>query len=182
MDILEDLAHRLKLERETRNWSLAELAQRSGVSKAAINKIENAQVSPTAVVLVKLAAAFGLTLAGLLVKAEGGDRLSRAADQPVWRDPDSRYIRRQVFVRPNHPVEVVKVELPAGQSVTLPASSLAHIRQVVWVMTGSLTLTEGGRRYDLADGDCLGFGPPAEVTFANATDLPCTYLVALARS
>jgi transcriptional regulator with XRE-family HTH domain len=135
MDILEDLAHRLKLERETRNWSLAELADRSGVSKAAINKIERAEVSPTAVVLVKLASAFGLTLAALLVKAEGGDRLSRAADQPVWRDPDSGYIRRQVFVRPDHPVEVVRVELPAGQSVTLPASSLAHIRQVVAAAT-----------------------------------------------
>ena len=56
------------------------------------------------------------------------------------------------------------------------------IRQVVWVMTGNLTLTEGGRRYDLAEGDGLGFGPPADVTFANTTDSPCTYLVALARS
>ena len=31
-------------------------------------------------------------------------------------------------------------------------------------------------------GDCLGFGPPSEVTLANETAAPCTYLVVLARS
>jgi len=34
----------------------------------------------------------------------------------------------------------------------------------------------------LATGDCLGFGTPAETTFANEGRAACTYLVALARS
>ena len=33
-----------------------------------------------------------------------------------------------------------------------------------------------------AAGDCLGFGPPSEVTFANETGAPCSYVVVLARS
>ncbi|MBV9456432.1 MAG: helix-turn-helix transcriptional regulator, partial [Bradyrhizobium sp.] len=48
------LAQRIRLERDSRGWSLAELAERSGVSKATISKIERAEVSPTAVVLVRL--------------------------------------------------------------------------------------------------------------------------------
>src|SRR5690349_13963530 len=79
------IARRVRLERDMRSWSLADLAERSGVSKATISKIEREEVSPTAVVLVRLAGAFDLTLAGLLLRAEGeGKRLSRAAEQPLW--------------------------------------------------------------------------------------------------
>ena len=182
-DLSARLAHRLRLERDSRGWSLADLAERSGVSKAAISKIERAEVSPTAVILVRLASAFDLTLAGLMLRAEGqGGRLSRAAEQPVWRDPETGYLRRQVFIRPDHPVEIIRVEMPARQRVTLPTSSYAHIRQALWVLSGALVITEGGERHELGTGDCLGFGPPAEVTFANETNAPSTYVVALARS
>src|SRR5712675_1929021 len=182
-DLSNGLALRLRLERDSRGWSLADLAERSGVSKATISKIERAEVSPTAVVLVRLASAFDLTLAGLMLRAEGqGDRLSRAAEQPVWRDPESGYLRTQVFNRPDHPLEIIRVELPARQRVTLPASSYAHIRQAVWVQSGRLVIVEAGERYLLEPGDCLGFGPPAEVSFVNETAAPCVYVVALARS
>lgn len=184
---MDDLSHRLalrvRLERDGRGWSLADLAERSGVSKATISKIERSKVSPTAVVLVRLASAFDLTMAGLMLRAEGqGNRHSKAGEQPVWRDPETGYLRKQVFNRPDHPIEMVRVELPARQIVTLPASSYAHIRQVVWVLAGALVIIEAGERHLLGTGDCLGFGPPAEVTFANETATPCTYVVALARS
>jgi transcriptional regulator with XRE-family HTH domain len=182
-DTVARIARRLRLERDARGWSLAELAERSTVSKATISKIEREEMSPTAVILVRLAGAFDLTLAGLLLKAEGeGGRLSRAVDQPVWRDPETGYVRKQVFCRPDHPLEVVQVELPAGQRVVLPASSYAHIRQAVWVLAGELIILEDGVRNELGTGDCLGFGPPSEVTLANETAASCTYLVVLARS
>lgn len=181
-DTSAQLAQRIRLERDQRNWSLAELAEKSGVSKAMISKIEREEVSPTAAILGRLAAAFEMTLAALLLRAEGGDRLSRAASQPVWRDPATGYVRRQVFNRPDHPLELVEVELPPGKSVDFPAWSYAHIRQIVWVRKGRLTLTEGGARHDLQAGDCLGFGPPSAVRFANETAAPCSYVVALARS
>src|SRR6202022_589333 len=132
-----------------RGWSLADLPERSTVSKATISKIEREEVSPSAVILVRLAGAFDLTLAGLLLRAEGGERLSRAADQQGWRDPATGYLRKQVFSRPDHPLEVIQVELPAGRRVVLPASSYAHIRQVVWVQVGDLVILEGGERHVL---------------------------------
>lgn len=176
------IARRVRLERDARGWSQADLAERSGVSKAAISKIERGEMSPTAVILVRLASAFDLTLAGLLLRAEGeGARVSRAAEQPVWRDPESGYLRTQVFARPDHPLEIARIELPAGGRVTLPAASYTHIRQAVWVLTGELVIVEGGLRHVLGEGDCLGFGAPAEVTLANETAGPCTYVVLLAR-
>lgn len=177
------LARQIRLEREARNWSLGDLAEQSGVAKASISKIEREEMSPSAVILLRLATAFGFTLAGLLLRAEGEKpRLSRAADQPVWRDPATGYVRKQVFSRTDHPMEMVQVEMPAGQSVTMPVSSYARIRQIVWVQSGTLTLTESGETHVLQAGDCLGFGPPSEVTFANDGKKPCHYVVSLARS
>lgn len=188
MSTIEDdasrrLAGRLKLEREARGWSLADLAERSGVSRGAISKIERGQSSPTAGLLARLADAFDLTLAGLVARAEGvADRLSRAADQPQWRDPTSGYLRRQVFERADHPVELVRVELPAHAHVGFPAASYRRIRQLVWVLEGELAVEEAGERRRLAAGDCLAFGPPADSAFINETNAPCVYLVAVARS
>lgn len=177
------ISRHIRMERDARNWSLAELAERSGVAKASISKIERGEMSPSAAILARLAAAFDLTLAGLLLRAEGQrSRLTRAADQPVWQDPATGYRRKQIFSRPDHPLEMVQVELPPGQSVSFPAWSYAHARHVIWVQEGELVLIEAGRRSELKAGDSLGFGPPAEVTYSNESARPCHYVVALARS
>jgi transcriptional regulator with XRE-family HTH domain len=176
------IARRIQLERSSRGWSLAELAEKSGVAKASISKIERGEVSPSAGVLVRLATAFDLTLAGLLLRAEETGRLFRVEDQPEWRDPKTGYLRRQIFQSPSHPVEVVEVQMPPGKKVSFPASTYVNLRQVVWVKEGELTLIEGGERHVLKSGDSLGFGPPTGVTFANESKKPCRYNVCLTRS
>jgi transcriptional regulator with XRE-family HTH domain len=187
MDALVDsaeanIARRIRLERDARNWSLAELAEKSGVAKASISKIERGEVSPSAGILVRLAAAFDLTLAGLLLRAEETGRLFRRADQPEWKDPKTGYLRRQIFCNPSHPLEVVEVQMPAGKKASFPASSYVNLKHVVWVEEGELVLSEGGERHVLKAGDSLGFGPPSEVTYANESKKPCRYIVALVRA
>ena len=176
------LASTLRGEREARQWSLGDLAQRAGVSKAMISKVERGEASPTATVLLKLAAAFELTLATLLMRAEGGGgRHARGADQPLWRDPETGYVRRQIFASPQSPLELVRVDLPAGARVAIPASSYAFIRQLVWLMEGQLVIEDGTERHALAAGDAYAFGDPADAAFANPFGSPCTYLVAVSR-
>ncbi len=176
------IAHRIRLERDLRGWSQGELAGWSGVSKATVSKIEREEMSPTAVILLRIAGAFDLTLAGLLLRAEGGGgRISRVSEQPEWRDPETGYVRKQVFVRPDHPLEIADIELPPKRRVVLPASSYLHIRQVILVRSGRLTVLEGGERWEMVEGDCLGFGAPSEVTIINETYEVCKYVVALSR-
>jgi len=176
------IARRLRDEREARGWSLGELAQRAGVSKAMISKVERGEASPTAALLGRLSAAFQLTLATLLARAESDDgRLVRARDQARWRDPETRYVRRQVFARARSPLELVEVELPAGAKVSFPAGSYAFIRQLVWVLRGRLAIQEGAERHELGPGDCLEFGAPADSSFHNESKSACRYLVALVK-
>ncbi|MGW1723466.1 helix-turn-helix domain-containing protein [Streptomyces sp. NPDC002306] len=65
------IAARVRSERERRRWTLARLADASGVSPAMISRIERGESSPTAVVLGKLSAAFQLSVSSLLALAEG---------------------------------------------------------------------------------------------------------------
>jgi transcriptional regulator with XRE-family HTH domain len=176
------LAQRIRLEREARGWSQGELAERSEVSKAMISKIERGEASPTAALLAKLSGAFELTLAALLTRAEGqGGRKVSVADQPAWRDPGTGYVRRQLFAGADHPLELAQVELPPGARVAFPAASYAFIRQVVWLLSGELTIEEGGRVSRLQPGDAYAFGEPEDSSFFNAAEAPCAYLVAVSR-
>jgi len=86
---------------------------------------------------------------------------------------------------PDVVVDSVAVSPPnpaPGQKVSFPAWSYAHARHIVWVRKGRLTLSEGADRHELKPGDCLGLGPPTAVTYANESETPCSYVVALARS
>ena len=175
------LGARLRLEREARGWSLSDLAARSGVSRAMINKVERGESSPTAALLGRLSGAFGLTLSALLARTEGpaAGRLMRAADQPRWQDPATGYIRTQIAPAPGSdlPAELTHVVLPAGASVSFPASSYGFTRHVVWLLDGKLTFIEGDVAHEMEEGDSLEFGPPADCTYRNESTEPCTYAV-----
>lgn len=183
-DLTVALAARLRVEREGRGWSIADLAERSGVSRAMISKVERAEASPTAALLGRLVGALGLTLSTLLARAEGdaggGGRVTRAGAQPEWRDPETGY-RRRAVTPPGAQPELVRVELPPGAVVAYPAQTYAEWRHAIWVLEGALLFHEGAGRHHLGPGDCLVLGPPQDCAFENASDAACTYLVVLVR-
>lgn len=180
------LASTLQAARRARDLSAGALAERSGVSRAMIGKIERGAAQPTAALLGRLAGALGMTLSELVAQAEGsldatGGRLVRAADQPVWTDPGSGYRRRSVSPAPGGPIELVHVELPGGARVAFPPDSYTAAHHQIWLLEGRLDFHEGDTVHQLAAGDCLGLGAPMPCAYVNPTDEPCRYLVALAR-
>jgi transcriptional regulator with XRE-family HTH domain len=181
-DIDARIGARIRLERESRGWSLTELAGRASVSRAMIHKVERGDSSPTAKLLGRLSGAFGLSMSTLMARAEIGEgRLLRRADQPTWTDPDSGYQRRHVSPASDLPLDLVEVSLPAGAAVPMPASAYAFVNQLIWVLEGELVFVEGGTRHEMAAGDCLELGPPADCLFRNDGDRPCRYAVAVLR-
>ena len=64
------IAARLRALRAERNWSLDDLAKRSDVSRATLSRLENAEVSPTANVLGRLCAAYGMAMSRLMRMVE----------------------------------------------------------------------------------------------------------------
>lgn len=177
------LAQTLGHERERRGWTVADLAARSGVSRAMISRVERAQASPTAGLLGKLSGAFGLTLSQLIARSEPDESsLLRRNEQPVWQDPATGYTRRALSPTAGDPLELVEVTLPAGADVSFPASAYAFVRQQIWAIDGTLTLVTGTVTSQLAPGDCLALGTPAPVRFVNPGPDAIRYLVALVRT
>ncbi|MFJ8887784.1 helix-turn-helix domain-containing protein [Streptomyces sp. NPDC102402] len=181
------IAARVRAERERRRWTLAQLAEASGVSQAMISRIERGESSPTAVVLGKLSAAFQLGIASLVATAEGAREdttvttgVRRRADAAQWRDPGTGYRRRQVS-GPHFPAEIAEIRLPPGARVPYPAAAFAFVRQVVWVLDGRLTFHEGDTVHELDEGDTIELGDPTPRVFANTTDAECRYAVILSR-
>ncbi|MGQ8707160.1 helix-turn-helix domain-containing protein [Serratia sp. TSA_198.1] len=169
---------RIRIEREARHWSLSDLAERAGVSRAMVHKIERGDSSPTAMLLARLSGAFGLSMSKLIARAETQEgRLLRREDQPVWVDPESGYVRRHVSPRSDIPLDLVRVELPAGAEIPMPASVYAFKRQLIWLLSGELVFLEGENRHEMAAGDCLELGPPTDCVFKNESGEPCIYLV-----
>jgi transcriptional regulator with XRE-family HTH domain len=177
------LAARIRLERNSRNWSMEELSMRAGVSRAMISKIEREECSPTATVLGRLSGAFEITMSALLAGAEDErKRLIRFEEQQVWTDPGTGYTRRAVSPPAGSPLQLVEVDLPPRTKVTFPVSAYTFLHHQIWILAGHLRFTEGTKVHQLRKGDCLQFGNPQECTYENPSQSRhCRYLVALSQ-
>lgn len=176
------IAARLKALRAERRLTLDDLASLSGVSRAMISRIERGGASPTATLLSRLVSAFGLSLSAFFETAERpASPLARRAEQPVWRDPETGYVRRSVSP-PGVPAraDVVEVEFPPGRTVAYPAlTGQPAMVQYVWLFSGALELTADGATHRLAPGDCLFMTLSAPHAFRNPGPEPARYAVVI---
>jgi transcriptional regulator with XRE-family HTH domain len=183
-DFNAHLAARLRGLRADCGLTLEALAERAGVSRSMISLVERGESSPTALVLDRLAAGLGVTLASLFADPPSAEAspLVRSADQRIWQDPETGYRRRNLSP-PGHPspIELAEVILPPGARVAYETGPRAlRYAQQVWLMEGEVDITAGADTHRLAPGDCLAMDIDNPVVFRNPGAAPARYLVALA--
>ncbi|MFF1639718.1 helix-turn-helix domain-containing protein [Streptomyces sp. NPDC058246] len=178
------LATRLGELRAERGWSLGELAERSGISRSTLSRAERVEISPTASLLNRLCAVYGRTMSQLLSEVEAEPALLvRAADQAIWEDKASGFVRRSVS--PPHAGlrgELVEGRLAAGADIAYDRPPVPGLEQHIWVLEGALDVTAQDVEHRLDAGDCLRlrvWGPtrfgcpgPEDVRYALAVVLP----------
>ena len=178
------LAAAVRARRRERDLTVRALADRAGVSRAMIAKVEAGEAQPTAALLGRLSGALGLSLSELVARAEHVEhtgRVSRRDDQPSWTDPTSGYTRRAVSPRTGGDLELVEVRMPPRAQAAFAADAYGILRHQIWVLEGALEFVEGPTTHQLAAGDCLELGPPADCVYRNDGDAPVRYLVAVTR-
>ncbi|MBZ4323549.1 XRE family transcriptional regulator [Streptomyces sp. SCA2-4] len=153
------LAHRLAGLRAERGWPLDELARRTGVSRSTLSRLERAEISPTAVQLTRVCAAFGRTAARLLAEVEGEPpRPVRAGRQTVRRDDEAGAVRRSVSPPgPGLRGEIAEYVLRPGVEVDRDVPPAPGAERHVWVLEGVVEVTAAGAAHVLRAGDCLRF-------------------------
>lgn len=178
------IAARVRLLRTEAGLSLDGLAVASGVSRSALSLIERAESSPTAVVLDRIAVALGVPLAALFdapASPAPASPLARRAEQLVWQDPASGYVRRAVSPAgyPS-PIQIVEVEFPPGATVAYEAALRERtVHEQLWVLQGRIDVTVGRQTHPLAQGDCLALQLDQPNRFHNPTRKPARYAVVL---
>ena len=185
-DLNGRIAERVRELRAAHALSLDALAARSGVSRSMISLVERGESSPTAVVLEKLAAGLGVTMAAMFdaprSAATAGGPVARRDEQPIWRDPGSGYLRRNVSpAGVPQPMQIVEVEFPPRARVAFETGARdVRIHQQLWVLEGTIEVTVGEERHRLRDGDCLAMLLDRPTVFHNPTRKAARYAVVTA--
>jgi transcriptional regulator with XRE-family HTH domain len=187
-DLNQRIAERVRELRARQGLSLEALAAKSGVSRSMISLIERGESSPTAVVLEKLAGGLGVMLASLFDSPRSASApvpsgpVARREDQPLWRDPASGYLRRNISP-PGvpQPMQIVEVRFPAGGRVAFETGGRdVRVHQQVWVLEGTIDVTVGDERHRLHEGDCLAMQLDRPTMFHNPTRKATRYAVVIA--
>ncbi|GAA0777317.1 XRE family transcriptional regulator [Roseibium denhamense] len=179
MSIEEDLARRLSDLRQAREWSLEDLAQKSGLSRATLSRIERTETSPTAVALGQLAKAFHLSMADLFGVDRPAHKASlRPSDQTIWTDPDTGFRRRSLSpAASGFRGSVIEGFLPGGAVISYAAPPLPDLEHHLVLLEGALAVTLGPDRYELAAGDVLRFRLNAPNSYHAPGPKPARYIL-----
>lgn len=177
--IQESLARRLSDLRKSRDWSLEDLAELSGISRATLSRVERGDTSPTAVALGQLARAFGLSMAELFgFGPEPHDTVLVQVDQPVWTDPETGFQRRSVSPAVSgFRGSVIEGTLPAGAIISYSVPPLPDLEHHLVLLEGSLSVTLGDEHHDLQAGDCLRFRLNSPNSYHAPGPDPARYLL-----
>src|SRR5687768_1403386 len=152
-DINLRIARRVRQLRGELGMTLDGLAAKSDVSRSMLSLVERGESSPTAVVLERIAAGLGVSLATLFDDAgAAASPVSRREDRTPWRDPQSGYVRRNISpANFPSPIQLVEIVLPAGARVAYETGARdVRMHQQIWVQEGSIEVTLGSVTYRLS--------------------------------
>jgi transcriptional regulator with XRE-family HTH domain len=175
------LGERVKELRREQGLTLEGLAERSGVSRAMISKIERGEKNPTLVVAARLAEGFGVTISRLA----GVEERREVAFLPregrlVMRDPETGFERQLLSPTfAGRGVEFVRNVVPEGGTSGEFPPHRKGVQEHVMVERGELAATLGGEEYRLREGDALYFEADVPHRFDNVGAGECSYYLVI---
>jgi transcriptional regulator with XRE-family HTH domain len=177
------LGAKVAAARAERGWSLAQLAQRAGLSPAAVHKVEKNGMTPTIATLMKLAAALGKSVSHFVDEPSTPDVMVVRADDraPLYTSKQGLELRN-VSGRYG-PFKIAGAEAVAEPLADSGPSPMNHPgEELVIVTEGELMFTVDGERHELAAGDSIHFRTQLPHSWANPTDKPARAIWLVVRS
>jgi transcriptional regulator with XRE-family HTH domain len=175
------LGERVRALRRERGWTLEVLAQRSGVSRAMISKLERGEKNPTLVVAAKVAEGLGMNLSELV----GVEEKRKVVVVPrgkgmTMRDPETGFERQ--LLSPSlggRGVEFMRNVVPEGSTSGELPPHRRGVEEYVVVERGRLRAVLGGVEYVLEEGDAAYFEADVAHRFDNAGEGECSYYLVI---
>jgi len=175
------LGERVRELRRRRGLTLEALAERSGVSRAMISKLERGEKNPTLVVAARLAEGLGVTLSRLAGMEERREVVMVPRERRmVMRDPETGFERQ--LLSPNAVglgVEFIRNKIPEGSTSGEFPPHRKGVEEQIVVERGTLKATLAGEQYLLRAGDAIFFEADVPHRFDNAGNGECTYYLVI---
>ncbi len=151
------VAENLREHRKRRELSLDQLAQLTGVSRAALSQIETRKTNPTIGVIWKIAAGLGITFSDLIGETRAGLSVLRRGEAQLLRSLDGKFESRPLMPAGGIPqLEMYELRL-AARSRHASEPHGPGTREIVVVLSGAMRLSVGDRTDDLGPGDSVVF-------------------------
>jgi transcriptional regulator with XRE-family HTH domain len=165
---LDLVAPRLRKVREQRGVTLTEVAERTGISKSTLSRLENGQRKPSLELLLPLAQTYRVPLDDLVGAPEVGD--------PRIRLKARRVHGRTVLPLTRHPggVQAWKIVIPAKQSKPEPRTHDGY--EWLYVLTGRMRLVLGQQDLVLEAGEAADFDTQLPHWFGSTGEGPAEVL------
>jgi quercetin dioxygenase-like cupin family protein/DNA-binding XRE family transcriptional regulator len=171
------LGARIRGLRREGGLSLDLLAQRSGVSRAMISKLERGEKNPTLVVAAKVAEGLGVSLSQLLGVEERREVLVVPRGQRmIMLNPETGFERQ--LLSPSiggRGIEFIRNVVPEGASSGEFPPHRRGVEEYIVVERGQLRALLGGEDYLLEEGDALYFEADIPHRFDNVGEGECSY-------
>jgi transcriptional regulator with XRE-family HTH domain len=186
LDVVEEvssgrLGGRIRRLRRERGLTLDLLAERSGVSRAMISKLERGEKNPTLVVAAKVAEGLGVSLSQLVGVEERREiMVVRRERRMIMRDPVTGFERQ--LLSPSfggRGIEFIRNVVPEGSSSGEFPPHRRGVEEYVVVESGRLRAVLGGEDYLLEEGDALYFEADISHRFDNAGEAECRYYLVI---
>jgi transcriptional regulator with XRE-family HTH domain len=184
--VVEDVSsgrvgERVRALRRERGWTLESLAQRSGVSRAMISKLERGEKNPTLVVAAKVAEGLGVSLSQLVGVEERREVVVVPwGRRMTMRDPETGFERQ--LLSPSfggRGLEFIRNVVPEGSTSGEFPPHRRGVEEYVVVEKGRLRAVLGGEEYVLDEGDAAYFEADVSHRFDNAGEGECSYYLVI---
>ncbi len=170
---VSEIGAKVARARAERGWSLAQLAQRSGLSTAAVHKIEKSGMTPTIASLMKVAAALGKSVAYFVdepatpdVNVIRGDERARVYTSKKGLELRNLSGRYGGFAMAGADAVVE----PRADSGPTPMNHPGE--ELVLVLEGRMQFDVDGVTHDVGAGDSIHFRAVRPHSWRNPTDEP----------
>lgn len=155
-DISKSIATRLKELRKSRQLTLEELAEKSGVSKSMLGEIERARTNPTINVLWKIANALKTPLTTLINEEKAPFTVVRKSEHIIFNQESGHVISGIFPYYEQHRMEILELVLAAGSTLSNPGH-MKGVEEYLLVAEGSVTVEVAGKQILLNKDDAIRF-------------------------
>ena len=171
---------RVKQERQSRRWTLDQLAEAAGVSRRMVVNVEQGAVNPSVGILLRISDALGIGLPALVEPPEPTSvKVTRRGEgAALWSGESGG---RGVLVAGTTPPDVVELwdwTLGPGDQHTSEAHT-PGTKELIQVQEGSIIVAVTDQSVTLDAGDAVAFPGDVAHSYANPGSQPARFSLAV---